>query len=98
MRKTLDETALDALVRVIGHLRTWASSFVSLLRVVLLFGVTAVWVAFWGAVVRLHLSMGDVFAAIITTLLCVGPVLIVGLGWASRTVRDDRIEFGPIGL
>lgn len=49
------------------------------------------WILFWGNLVRLHLSMGDFTAAIVTIALFIGPLVVAMLWWIFKRVDSDHI-------
>lgn len=58
------------------------------LRGLILTVAVALWVGFWGLVVRLHLQMGDILAASVVSVLIVLPTVIGYLFYLRVQLRD----------
>lgn len=60
----------------------------SALKWFLVLNVGIAWLFFWGNLARLHLSMGDLLAAVLTVVLIIGPVVVAFSWWVVR--RSNR--------
>lgn len=77
---------------VMTQLRNGTEYLVSVGKWILLLNLAMGWLTFWGNVARLHLSMGDLPAALITIGLFIGPLIAVSVWWIWRFVGEGMLE------
>lgn len=68
----------------VDGVQTAVSFVVSMLKWLVLLNVAAAWVVFWGNLVRLHVTMGQLPNAVVTVLLFFGPVVVAGGWWVDQ--------------